>query len=74
MRRYICNKDIYTAEGRKLEDTIFSVIGDNFKLNHYVHQDIYYNSMKVAETLLDKKTRVCYAVQANTRLPFDFIT
>jgi hypothetical protein len=50
--------EIYTGEGKKLEDAILSVAGDSLEQNHCLYQDTYYNSVKVAETPLDKKTEV----------------
>jgi hypothetical protein len=38
---YICNMEIYAAEGKKLEDTIFSVLELNLDLWHHVYQDNY---------------------------------
>ena len=55
---YICNMEIYTAEGKKLETTIFCVLQPNLDLWHHVHQDNYYNSVAIAEHLLQRKTRV----------------
>jgi hypothetical protein len=50
--------EICTDEGKKLEDAILSVAGDSLEQNHCLYQDTYYNSVKVAETPLDKKTEV----------------
>ena len=37
---YICNMEIYSAEGKKLEDTVLSIFDSNFGQNHHVYQDI----------------------------------
>jgi len=55
---YICNMLIYSAEGKKLEDMVLSLLDRNLGQNHYVYQDNYYNSVRLAQTLLDRKTRV----------------
>jgi len=36
---YICNMEIYSAEGKKLEDTVLSLLGGNLSLNHHIYQD-----------------------------------
>jgi hypothetical protein len=33
---YICNMEIYTAEVKKLVDTILSVVSDNLEQNHHL--------------------------------------
>ena len=68
---YICNMEIYTAEGKKLETTIFCVLQPNLDLWHHVHQDNYYNSVAIAEHLLQRKTRVCST--SNRGLPKSFV-
>ena len=70
---YICNMEIYTAEGKKLEDTIFSVLQLNLDLWHHVYQDNYYNSVAIAEHLLQSKTRVCGTIRSNRGLPKSFV-
>ena len=50
---YICNMEIYSAEGKKLEDTVLSLLGGNLGLNHHIYQDNYYNSVRLAQTLLE---------------------
>ena len=52
---YICNMELYTGQGKKLEETILSVLGCNLGLWHHVYQDNYYNSVSIAETLLENK-------------------
>jgi len=41
---YICNMVIYSTEGKKLEDTVLSLLDGNLGLNHRIYQDIYNNS------------------------------
>jgi len=62
---YICNMEIYSAEGKKFEDTVLSLLGGNLGLNHHIYQDNYYNSVRLAETLLDRNVRVCGTIRAN---------
>jgi hypothetical protein len=38
--------EIYPAEGRKLEETIFSVVEPYLNLWYHVYQDDYYNSVE----------------------------
>jgi hypothetical protein len=52
---YVCNMDIYAAEGKKLEDTVLSLLDRNLGQNHHIYLDNFYDSVKVAETLLDRK-------------------
>ena len=68
---YICNMEIYSAEGKKLEDTVLSLLGGNLGLNHHIYQDNYYNSVRLAQTLLDRNMRVCGTIRANRGIPCD---
>jgi hypothetical protein len=52
---YVCNMDMYAAEGKKLEDTLVSLLDRSLGQNHDIYLDDFYDSVKVAETLLDKK-------------------
>ena len=52
---YICNMEIYAAEGKNLEDTVLSLLDRNLCQNHHIYQDSFYNSVRLAETLLDRK-------------------
>jgi hypothetical protein len=61
--------EIYTAEGKELEETIFSVLEPNLDLWYHVYQDNYYDSVVIAEKLLSRKTRVCETIRANRGLP-----
>ena len=68
---YICNMEIYSAEGKKLEDTVLSLLSGNLGLNHHIFQDSYYNSVRLAQTLLDRNMRVCGTIRANRGIPRD---
>ena len=51
----ICNMEIYIAEGKKLEeDTVLSLFDRNLGQNHHIYQDNFYNSVSLAQTLLDR--------------------
>jgi hypothetical protein len=52
---YICNMEIYSAEGKKLEDKVLSLLDRNLDQNHHIYQDNFYNSVRSAQTLLDTK-------------------
>ena len=43
---YICNKEIYSAEGKKLEDTVLSHLERNLGQNQHICQDNFYNSVR----------------------------
>jgi len=61
--------EIYSAEEKKLEDTVLSLIG---KLRpKSSHQDNFYNSMRLAQTLLHKNVGVCGTLKVNTGIPRD---
>jgi len=62
---YICNMEIYSAEGKKLEDTLLSLLDRNLEQNHHIYQDNFYNSVRLVETLLDRKVRVCGILRVN---------
>jgi len=51
---YVCNMDIYTAEGKKLEDMTLLLLNRNIGHNHHSYQDKFYNSVRLVATLLDK--------------------
>jgi hypothetical protein len=51
---YICNMEIHAAEGKKLQDTELSLLDRNLGHSHHLYQDNFYNSVKLAETLLDR--------------------
>ena len=36
---YICNMEIYAAEGKKLQDTVLSLLDRNLDHNHHLYQD-----------------------------------
>jgi len=66
---YICNMEIYSAEE---EVGGHSVITFRQKLRpKSSHQDNFYNSVRLAQTLLDRNVRVCGPMRANRGIPCD---
>ena len=68
---YICNMEIYSAEGKKLEDTLLSLLDRNLGQNHHIYQENFYNSVRLVQTLLDRNVRVCSTMRANRGIPHD---
>jgi len=68
---YICNMEIYSAEEKKLEDTVSSLLDRNLGQNHHIYRDNFYNSVRLAQTLLDRNMRVCCTMRANRGIPHD---
>ena len=66
---YIFNLEIYASEGKKLQETIFTLLEPYLDQNYHVYQDIYYNYVTTAETLLSRQVRVCGTVRVNRGLP-----
>jgi hypothetical protein len=50
--------DMYAAEGKKLEDTVLSLLDRNLGQNHHIYLDYFYDSVKVAETLPDRTSEL----------------
>ena len=69
---FICNMEIYSAEGKKLEDTVLSLLDRNLGQYLRIYQDIFYNSVRLAPTLQDRKVRVCGTMRANRGITRDF--
>jgi len=68
---YICNMEIYSTEGTKLEDTVLSLLDRNLGQKHHIYQDSFYNSMRLVQTLLDRNVRVCGTMRATRGIPHD---
>jgi hypothetical protein len=51
---YICNMEMYSAEGKKLEDTGLLLLDRNLGQNHHICQDSFYDSVRLAHTLLGR--------------------
>ena len=57
------------GEGKKMQETISSVLQPFLGSWHHIYQDNYYNSVSTSETLLKNKTRVCGTRKENHGLP-----
>ena len=69
---YICNVEIYTAEGKKLEkDTVLSLSDRNLSQDYHIYKENFCNSVKLAQTLLDRKVRACSTMRPNRGIPCD---
>ena len=66
---YICNFEVYSGAGAKLQDTVLSILDPFVGFHHHIYMDNYYNSVNTAELLLQKNTRVCGTIRANRRFP-----
>jgi hypothetical protein len=62
---YISNMEICTAQGKKLSDTVMSVLENNLGVHHHVHQHNFYNSVNLVGNLLKHKIRVCGTMMPN---------
>ena len=69
---YISNMEIYTAEDKKLDQTIMSLLDKNICLGYHLYMDNYYNSIRTAELLMKNGTRVCGTIRANRSVPESF--
>ena len=65
---YILNLEIY-AEGKTLQETIFTLLEPYLDQNYHVYQDNYYNHATIAEILLSRQVRVCGTIRGNRGLP-----
>ncbi|XP_066585579.1 piggyBac transposable element-derived protein 4-like [Prorops nasuta] len=66
---YVSNFCVYAADGKKLEKTVLSVIGQYKNMWHHTYQDNYYNSVTIAKMFLKNKLRVCGTIRKNRGLP-----
>ncbi|XP_014472553.1 PREDICTED: piggyBac transposable element-derived protein 4-like [Dinoponera quadriceps] len=66
---YVCNFHVYAADGKKLEDTVLTVIEPYKNIWHQIYQDNYYNSVNMAKILMKNKVRVCGTIRKNRGLP-----
>ena len=62
---YFCNMEIYSADEKKLEDTVLSLLDRNIGLNYHIYQYSFYNGVRLAQTLLDRKVRLCSPMRTN---------
>jgi hypothetical protein len=61
---YVCDLEIYSAEGKELEDRVLPLLDRNVGQNRHVYQDNFYNCVRSAQTLLDRNVRVCGTMRA----------
>jgi len=54
-----------------LEDTELSLLDRNLGQNHHIYQDNFHNSVRLAQTLLDRNVTVCGTMRANRGIPRD---
>jgi hypothetical protein len=54
-----------------LEDTVLLLLDRNLGQNHHIYQDNFYNSERLAQTLLERNVRVCGIMRANRGIPRD---
>jgi hypothetical protein len=66
---YICNTEIYSAEGKKLEDTVLLLLDRNLGQNCHIYKENFYNSVRLPQTLLYRCTGVCGIMRANRGIP-----
>ncbi|GBN15228.1 PiggyBac transposable element-derived protein 4 [Araneus ventricosus] len=66
---YVSNFCVYAADGKKLEETVLSVIGPYKNMWHHIYQDNYYNSVNIAKIFLKNKLRLCGTIRKNRGLP-----
>jgi hypothetical protein len=50
---------------------MLSLLDRNLGQNHHTYQDNFYNSVRLAQTLLDRYVRVCGTMRANRAIPRD---
>jgi len=49
---YVCNIEMYSAEVKKLADTVLSHLDRNVGQNHHIYQNKFYNIERLAQILL----------------------
>ncbi len=57
------------VKGKKLQETIFTLLKSYLDQIYHVYQDNYYNYVTTAETLLSRQVRVCGTIRVNRGLP-----
>ena len=66
---YILNLEIYAGEGKKLQETIFTLLEPYLDQNYHVYQDNYCNHVTIAKTLLSRQVRVRGTIRVKRDLP-----
>ena len=62
------NIQIYRAQGKKLNDTIMSLLENDVGVHYHVYQDNFYNSVNLAEKLMKCNIRLCGTMRHSKRL------
>ena len=67
-----CSIGLYLQHGAK-EAGGHSIItlDRNLGQNHHIYQGSFYNSVRLAQTLLDRNVKVCSTMRANMGIPRD---
>uniref|UniRef100_A0ABF7PQ92 piggyBat transposase n=1 Tax=Myotis lucifugus TaxID=59463 RepID=A0ABF7PQ92_MYOLU len=71
---YICNMEIYCGEGKRLLETIQTVVSPYTDSWYHIYMDNYYNSVANCEALMKNKFRICGTIRKNRGIPKDFQT
>lgn len=69
---YIVNVEICWNETENTEKAIMAVVEPCLGVWHHVYQNTYYNSARIAENLLQKKTKTCGKIIRKRALPENF--
>ena len=62
---YICNMKIYAMRREKLEDKVLLLLVRNLGQSYHIYLENFYIRVRVAETFLGRKARVCGTTRAN---------
>jgi hypothetical protein len=73
MSGYICNMQIYDGKCGPLTETVGILLEPYEEKGYHLYQDNYFNSVRLAEELLQKSIRVCGTIRVNRGLPKDMI-
>lgn len=66
---YISSFKIYSGVGQPLAKTVMELLTPSYGKWHHLYMDNYYNSVELAENLLEKKIRVCGTIRQNRGFP-----
>jgi hypothetical protein len=68
---YICNMEIYSAEGKMLEDTVLSLLDRYLGQNHHIYQDNFLYLCEISSNIINRNVRVCSTMTVNRGIPHD---
>ncbi|XP_068618055.1 piggyBac transposable element-derived protein 4-like [Battus philenor] len=66
---YISSFKIYSGVGQPIPKTVMELLASSYGKWHHLYMDNYYNSVELAENLLEKKIRVCGKIRQNRGFP-----